>query len=169
MKLDTILVPTDFSERANTALTHACDLAKLSGAALHVLHVLEWHANPTPSFGLGLALPTWVQESKTAAEHTLQQLIGKLCPDGQKVVPALLAGTPAKAVLSYATEHKTDLIVMTTPRPDGPGARSDGKRRRVSAPNGSLSSARRPDGVDQGGAMRCGEGKTRVGDRAPPS
>jgi len=114
MKLDTILVPTDFSERANTALTHACDLAKLSGAALHVLHVLEWHANPTPSFGLGLALPTWVQESKTAAEHTLQQLIGKLCPDGQKVVPALLAGTPAKAVLSYATEHQTDLIVMTT-------------------------------------------------------
>lgn len=114
MKLDTILVPTDFSERANTALTHACDLAKLSGATLHVLHVLEWHANPMPTFGLGLALPTWVQESKTAAEQTLQQLIAKLCPEGLKVVPALLAGTPAKAVLSYANEHRTDLIVMTT-------------------------------------------------------
>lgn len=81
---------------------------------MHVLHVLEWHPNPTPSFGLGLALPTWVQESSRQAEKMLNELASQECPVDQPVVKAVLAGTPAKAILSYAQEHTVDLIVMAT-------------------------------------------------------
>lgn len=114
MSFRTILVPTDFSEQAGPALLQACEWARLTKATVHVLHVLEWHANPTPSFGLGLAIPTWVQESSREAETMLNELTSRACPADQPVVRAVLAGTPAHAILSYAREHAVDLIVMAT-------------------------------------------------------
>lgn len=107
-------MPTDFSDQSGLALRQACEWARLTGATLHVLHVLEWHANPTPSFGLGLALPTWVQDSRASAERTLEELTSQACPADQPVVRAILAGTPAKAILGYAQEHNVDLIAMST-------------------------------------------------------
>jgi nucleotide-binding universal stress UspA family protein len=41
MPINTILVPTDFSENAHVAFETACDLALQLGAKLHVLHVQD--------------------------------------------------------------------------------------------------------------------------------
>jgi nucleotide-binding universal stress UspA family protein len=41
MHIKTILVPTDFSENARNAFDRACDLARQTGASIHLLHVQE--------------------------------------------------------------------------------------------------------------------------------
>jgi nucleotide-binding universal stress UspA family protein len=41
MKIEKILLPTDFSQNAQLAFNHAYDLARLTGAKLYVLHVQD--------------------------------------------------------------------------------------------------------------------------------
>lgn len=41
MYIKTILVPTDFSENARNAFHRSCDLARQTGASIHLLHVQE--------------------------------------------------------------------------------------------------------------------------------
>lgn len=41
MKIEKILIPTDFSQNAQLAFEHAYELARLAGAKLYVLHVQD--------------------------------------------------------------------------------------------------------------------------------
>jgi nucleotide-binding universal stress UspA family protein len=58
IRLQKILLPTDFSTYSATATKYACELAAKFDAELHLLHTLEHHVSSTPAFGMGLALPT---------------------------------------------------------------------------------------------------------------
>jgi len=111
IELKKILVPTDFSEFSQAAIRYGQELATRYQAELHLIHVLEMHPSLTPTFELGLALPSQIQESRAAAEETLAKL-----PADTSVacVRAVLEGKPVVEILRYAREKEIDLLVATT-------------------------------------------------------
>jgi len=100
-----ILVPTDGSENATTAMEHAIGLAGGSDARLHVINVIN---------------PRWydmsIDSARAPVEKDRQEYIDELVDMAAEAevetVTAVLDGTPAKAILDYAADHEIDLIVM---------------------------------------------------------
>lgn len=109
-----ILLPTDFSEYSKAGMTYACELAEKFGSELHLLHVLEIHPVTTPDFGMGLALPRYVTESKAAAEQLLTKAVDPKWAAGKTVVHALAEGSPKAEIPKYARSRDIDLIVLST-------------------------------------------------------
>jgi len=98
-----ILVPTDFSRASDAALAHARTLAGSTGAALHLLHVVD-----NAFLAAVLADP---RDYESAAYEKLQRLSGE-SPEGILVVERSEA--PANEITRYARRHNIDLIVMGT-------------------------------------------------------
>lgn len=114
IRIQRILLPTDFSTNSAVATKYACELAAQYDAELHLLHTLETHPITTPDFGMGLALPSYTEESKSAAEKALNGLLDTSWTKGRKVVHAIVEGSPVKEIVSYARAHNIDLIVIST-------------------------------------------------------
>jgi nucleotide-binding universal stress UspA family protein len=114
IRIQRILLPTDFSSFSVTATRYACELATRFDAELHVLHTLEVHLSSTPGFGMGLALPTYIQESRAAAEKALTSVLDPQWVVGRKVVQAVIEGSPKVEIVRYARKHEIDLIVLAT-------------------------------------------------------
>ncbi len=114
VRIRKILLPTDFSEYSRTALAYACELAEKYGAELHLLHALEIHPVSTPDFGMGLALPRYVAESKQHAETSLSKFLESQQAARLKVVHRLIEGSPRTEIPRYARDQNIDLIVLST-------------------------------------------------------
>jgi nucleotide-binding universal stress UspA family protein len=114
IELKRILHPTDFSNFSATATKYACELATRFAAELHLLHTLEVHLASTPSFGMGLALPKYLQESRAAAEKALAGVLDPQWAVGRKVVRAVVEGSPKVEIVRYARTQAMDLIVLAT-------------------------------------------------------
>jgi nucleotide-binding universal stress UspA family protein len=109
-----ILLPTDFSSYAAAATKYACELVTKFDAELHLLHTLEVHLSSTPGFGMGLALPQYVHESRAAAEKALTGVLDPQWAVGRKVVQAVVEGSPKVEIVRYARTQQIDLIVLAT-------------------------------------------------------
>ena len=95
MRVKQILFPTDFSSASEAARHVAVDMARETGAALHVVHVVPPVTDPS--------LPA---EQLTA----LSRDIG----GGLSVTTALLDGYAGREIVRYARERGIDLIVIGT-------------------------------------------------------
>jgi nucleotide-binding universal stress UspA family protein len=95
-----ILVPTDFSEPAEAALTYARTIARGLGATLHVLHVIE----PTS--------PAAEAELIRAAKVKLARRILPSDKVRFSATREIAAGDPVETIVQSAMERKIDLIVM---------------------------------------------------------
>lgn len=108
--MQTILVPTDFSPVSLNAAYYACELARLTHARIILLHV---YTIPAISTETEVLLPiTQLEESgMEGLNHVEQQLRLKFGQDIaiQKVCKG---GYEQYEINSFATENKTDLIVM---------------------------------------------------------
>ncbi len=114
IRLQRILLPTDFSTYSAAATKYACEFATKFDAELHVLHTLEVHLSSTPDFGIGLDLPQYLQESRAAAEKPLATVLDPQWAAGRKVVLAVVEGSPKVEIVRYARQHDIDLIVLAT-------------------------------------------------------
>jgi nucleotide-binding universal stress UspA family protein len=114
LEITRILLPTDFSDYSATATKYACELAARFDAELHLLHTLEVHLSATPSFGMGLALPQYLRESRAAAEKALAGVLDPQWATGRKVVRAVVEGPPQVEIVRYARAQAIDLIVLAT-------------------------------------------------------
>src|ERR1017187_840791 len=114
IRLQKILLPTDFSNYSAAATKYACELAAKFDAELHILHTLETHLVSTPSFVMGLDLPKYVSESKAAVEKSLGGVLDPKWEAGRKVVKAVVVGSPKTEIIEYARKHNIDLIVLAT-------------------------------------------------------
>lgn len=109
-----ILYATDFSESSAPAWDYAQSLARLSGADLHVLHVVsELSENrrrliPSDTFTL---LEKEVEEN--AAEET-KRFCRENCAEGVDYTVEAVIGTPHTEIIRKAAEVNADLIVMGT-------------------------------------------------------
>jgi nucleotide-binding universal stress UspA family protein len=114
IEIKCILLPTDFSADSASATQYARELVTRFDAELHVLHTLEVHLASTPAFAMGLALPTYLQESRAAAEKALEGVPDPRWPAGRKVVRAVVEGSPKVEIVRYARTQQIDLIVLAT-------------------------------------------------------
>ena len=114
LKLNRILLPTDFSSYSQEATQYACGFVEKFDAQLHLMHVLEKLPSTTPAFGGGLALSSYVKESRQAAEKAMSQILDPDWHESHEVVCSIEEGTPFLAILRYAKQNDIDLIVMGT-------------------------------------------------------
>lgn len=97
--LRNLLVPIDGSERSLAAVPSAKELARLFGARVALLHVIEE--------GEGFLPPPEVERALNAAVEDLGEA-------GVKVTTLLRRGDPATEILDVCGWHAADLIVMST-------------------------------------------------------
>lgn len=116
IKIDKILVATDFSEPSGAAVQYGTHFARAYGASLHLLHVVDDLA--TRSMPLAAPVPNigaLQQEMEREAQRQLDRL---LTDEDRRALRAhavvLTSSTPAHAILSYARDECVDLVIVGT-------------------------------------------------------
>lgn len=107
MRIDRILFPTDFSECAERAFTHASHFAARYDAELHVLNVsvAQMRSENDPMSFIPLEPETPLVRSDAALQSA----------SGAKVTHSqMTASSPVEGILNYADSHDASLIVMGT-------------------------------------------------------
>lgn len=111
LRVRSILAPYDFSVHADHALEHAAALARLHGARLHVLTVVE--VRPVPRFAEDGRLLLYSDEPVTApAEKALTHRAGQI--EGVEAHAHAERGVVGEQVLSFLDRHEVDLLVLST-------------------------------------------------------
>jgi nucleotide-binding universal stress UspA family protein len=113
INLNTILVPSDFSECSDQALRYGLELARRFDARLHLLHVVQDPVTqPWAAEGFSVPLFEVVEQWQKQAEERLRAAV----PDADRgrVTVVSIVATPYSEILDYAAAHDVDLIVMGT-------------------------------------------------------
>jgi universal stress protein A len=111
-----IAVPVDFGEASDRAIDYAAGLARLMGASLHLIHVLE-----EPVFAVGpidccaLDTPALFERLHVQARMQLASTAVRLRGDGaQPVTSEIRRGAPAETIVQAAADHRADLLILGT-------------------------------------------------------
>ena len=115
MNVNTILVPTDFSDDATKALSTAGELAKVFDAKVVVLHAYHVDIPSVSPMGGGYVLPKGFYESvRTHAAAAVERVAEKLAESGIEATGIAHEDSAAVAIVAEATRLPADLIVMGT-------------------------------------------------------
>lgn len=108
---DSVLVPTDGSERATVALDHALGVARRCDATLHVLHVVQ-----VDGVSDGLDEDDAIRNRlDNAGEEAVEAVVSRAREAGQEAIEsAIVSGVPAAEILEYAERNDLDIVVMAT-------------------------------------------------------
>lgn len=114
MKLENILVPVDFSLCSKNALKVAIDLAKKTGAKIHMINAVFLHA-PHPDISGGGLIHTILSDYENQVKESFDELKSELIElkevpnETEQFIAALV-----DAIFSATQKHDIDLIVMGT-------------------------------------------------------
>ncbi|PWB51340.1 MAG: universal stress protein [Candidatus Methanoperedenaceae archaeon] len=118
-----ILIATDGSEHTEKAITHAIELAKLTGAQLHAIYVISV-VSPPDTIDIKLDNDPESYRTLDASMEGLKKILrheGDVAiryieeqANGMDVRKWIIEGQPAKEILKLAEEESVDLIVMGT-------------------------------------------------------
>lgn len=115
IKLNRIVVPTDFSEFSSHAVRYGCEFARRFSAELHLVNVVEDIYPLVPEPGMMLpAAGEYLADLQKSAEKAIAALPPDGWGDGLTVVRTVLVGTPFLEIVRYAREQDADLIVIGT-------------------------------------------------------
>ena len=112
-----ITYATDFSPASLAALSHALDLARVTGAELTLLHVM---ASPVTPFIEGGYVPQEVWDQLDAAQRAqtareMDRLVKEAVDVGVRATTALVdGGLPVRESVQAADDLKTDVLVLGT-------------------------------------------------------
>ena len=116
MQIRSILLPTDFSDCGNYALSYASSLARTFGARIVCVHVIE---SIVPTVGYtGMTEPLPIAEISEQLEDSAERELPKIaeCEEcaGLDVEELIVHGEAASEIVRVAKEHKVDLIVISS-------------------------------------------------------
>jgi nucleotide-binding universal stress UspA family protein len=107
-----IVIATDGSENSQRAISCGVEIAKLSGATVHALYVVD-----TPS----IISETWTAGKEMVHEMIIREgkkvlsKVKKIIEDsGVEVKEVLLEGYPSEEIINFAENNNMDLILMGT-------------------------------------------------------
>ena len=113
MKIQTILVPVDFSNHSKSAFEMAVDLAREFGASVSLVHVFPESMALVPPYGPALPADFGMQIERSATEH-FEKWRQEHCPDDVEIKSYVRRGDPSRAICDLADEIGCDLLVMGT-------------------------------------------------------
>jgi nucleotide-binding universal stress UspA family protein len=109
---ETVLVPTDGSEKSAVAVEHAIGVAKRNDATLHTIHVTELghqsDALDDEAFG------DTIERVQKAGENAVAAVTERASEAGLDVESTVTDGNATEAILEYVERHDIDIIVMGT-------------------------------------------------------
>ena len=116
MEIRTILLPTDFSECGNYALSYAASLARTFKASIICVNVIE---PIVPAVGYsGMTEPMPIADITEQLEDSAERELPKLaeCDDcaGLEVEELVVHGEAASEIVRVAGERKGELIVISS-------------------------------------------------------
>ena len=116
MRIERILVPTDFSAPAAAAWKYAQWLAGRFKAQLHLLHVvpLPYLYDAWGTEAVALRMGDLLAQSEAMARKQLQRSVPKSGPLAGRVVTAATTGITVEQILDYISARHIDLVVMGT-------------------------------------------------------
>jgi universal stress protein A len=113
VRVQSILVPTDFSQASTKAISYATTLAEQFNAKLTFLYVVEPLA--LPDFEGSFPLLMESDKLTTAYKEKLLELSRKAVPDGTRLVNVVVRnGLAYQEIIDAARTLKVDLIVIST-------------------------------------------------------
>lgn len=111
-----IIVPVDFSDRTGRLLAVAEETARIRGAALHLLHIVEPVATTT---GLGmdpamapLEIAPDPRDEERAEVGRLRRTAGEISARGIVCTSEVKLGLPADEILAVVRETGAELVVL---------------------------------------------------------
>jgi nucleotide-binding universal stress UspA family protein len=108
-----ILTPLDGSSFSESALSHAVEISRATGAELILLRVVQDPLAAVPEAAWGVS-PRAVYKTAIRGYRYLQGLTARLSGEGIKIRTKVLEGDPASTILCYAHRENVDVIVMGT-------------------------------------------------------
>ena len=116
MEIRSILLPTDFSDCANYALSYAASLARTFGASIICVHVIEPMV-PTVGYS-GMTEPLPIADITDQLEYSAERELPKLAEReevaGLKIEEMIVHGEAASEIVRVAKERNVDLIVVSS-------------------------------------------------------
>ncbi|HEX8493976.1 MAG TPA: universal stress protein [Pyrinomonadaceae bacterium] len=116
MKIRSLLLPTDFSECANYALSYAASFAREAGASIICVHVIETVV-PTVGYS-GVTEPLPMADISEQLEESATRELPKIARQeecsGLAVEQVITHGDAASEIVRVAKERKVDLIVISS-------------------------------------------------------
>ncbi|HKP46253.1 MAG TPA: universal stress protein [Pyrinomonadaceae bacterium] len=116
MNIRSILLPTDFSECGNYALSYAASLARTFGASILCVHVIEPMV-PTVGYS-GMTEPLPLADISDQLEDSAERELPKFadCEEcsGIAVEELIVHGEAASEIVRVAKEKDVDLIVVSS-------------------------------------------------------
>jgi len=113
MSEKTILVPVDFSQGSDRAISQAEQLAVALGAQIEVFHAYQLPVFALPDSTVTVS-PTYVADLTERATRELERHRDALIARGLKASAKLLEGNPADAIVERAERLGASMIVLGT-------------------------------------------------------
>lgn len=110
---ENVLLTTDGSEVAERAAPYGVDVARRTGATLHLLTVVDAAAEAGP-FDAGGLSQEHLERLESEGEEALDRLIERIDETGVDLRPSLVTGRTASEIDGYAAENDIDLLVMAS-------------------------------------------------------
>jgi len=112
IRLENILVPTDFSENSLKALGYGIAMARRFGATLSLLHIVE----PTAPFTGLESVPIVIDsnEELTSAENRMAEFAAQNVPADVPVTSLVRLGSAVHEISDFARMHNIDLVIAST-------------------------------------------------------
>lgn len=104
-----VLVPTDGSEHAHTALELGVEIAAETGATLHLLSVVD-----ATRYGLDFGSDALLDRLEENTNRVLESAVESVATDGVEIRPAVTVGSVHREISAYAETEDIDLLVMGT-------------------------------------------------------
>jgi nucleotide-binding universal stress UspA family protein len=116
MDIRSILLPTDFSECGNYALSYAASLAKRFGASIICVNVIE-PIVPTVGYS-GMTDPLPIADITEQLEDSAERELPKLAEceecEGLEIEEMVVHGEAASEIVRVGRERNVDLIVIAS-------------------------------------------------------
>ena len=112
IKIENVLVPTDFSEASDSALVYGRTLARTFSARLHVLHVIDDAVRLAGLDGFSVDVAAVMADMTDDAEKRMLVCLTEDDWRHPKTMTEVRTGDSAHAIADYAKENAVDLIVM---------------------------------------------------------
>jgi len=113
-RIQTILVPTDFSSSAKEALEYAVKFGRQFGARLVLFHSFTApDVLSTDAYARGF-VPPIPEEARTTAEEQMREFAESADFGGMHFDTHVTMGAAAEAICDYAAKQNADLIVTST-------------------------------------------------------